>query len=175
MSPSTFPLLPRLCVVFLALFMVLGLVTRPLAERPEPESSSIFGAQKTDTPGKFDKHGAFASPDIVSPEHILSLLPPDISPAQRKSASLAIQEAAPRLQENSRVFVKAYGELRELSFSRNTPPDCLSNLGNELSVSRKALRRELRTLSRTLERITGRNPRLDDPKSHPMVKHVRKE
>lgn len=113
--------------------------------------------------------------DGVSAERLLTGLPADLPTNKRELARAAIFEVAPRLHELSNTFITVCDELRELSFNQDTPPETLTKLGQKLSHSRKALRKELHKLNRRLEHLTGYNLKLDNPglPDKPMTKRLR--
>lgn len=110
----------------------------------------------------------------ISPitQHLFMQLQGALTPPQQDAALIILAEAGPRIAEAQSRVAAILGKLRELSFSAHTQSDKLAELGQELLISRDALRAELRRVSENLEKGIGLNPQWDVPRTCAMPQTV---
>lgn len=105
-------------------------------------------------------------------QHLFMQLQGALTPPQQDAALTILVEAGPRIAAAQSRVAATLEKLRELSFSAHTQSDKLAELGQELLVSRDALRAELRRVSENLEKGIGLNPQWDVPRTCAMPQTV---
>lgn len=78
-----------------------------------------------------------------------------LDPDQRARARLILRDAHPTMYSLRLAIRDKKAELAALSFDKNTPPETLPRLGQELQALRKSLRAELEKVSDRLKREAG--------------------
>lgn len=78
-----------------------------------------------------------------------------LSPEQRQQATLILQDAAPVIRGLKHQMDQKMHQLEALTFCRETDPQALPTLGQELQALRSRLHEELSTVNRRLQKTVG--------------------
>jgi hypothetical protein len=78
-----------------------------------------------------------------------------LSPEQRQQATLILQDAAPVIRDLKHQMDQKMHQLEALTFCRETDPQALPTLGQELQALRSRLNEELSTVNRRLQKTVG--------------------
>ncbi|MDD2966384.1 MAG: periplasmic heavy metal sensor [Desulfovibrionaceae bacterium] len=78
-----------------------------------------------------------------------------LSPEQRQQATLILQDASPVIRDIKHQMDQKMHQLEALTFCRETDPQALPALGQELQELRSRLKEEISTVNRRLQKTVG--------------------
>lgn len=85
-------------------------------------------------------------------------LPQNLSSIQRQIAQSILAEETPKISAMQQKMQHTLGELRNLSFRLDTPPEQLGVLGQQLVNNKNAVLEGVKRLSKRMEKEAGFNP-----------------